>query len=384
MSLSNSSFVNITSPHAHGGNTTSRIMMLVILATVPGIIALTYFFGWGNLINIALAGITALTCEAIVLKIRKRPISFFLKDNSALLTAVLLGIALPPFAPWWVTVVAVSFAMIFAKHLYGGLGNNPFNPAMVGYALVLISFPVQMTTTWATPFFLTSDTLIPGQAIIAGQIMSFTDTLSVIFSSTAGLTDGFSGATPLDTYKHLAKNETAVEIMQGPLFANETTGGSASNWFAGGWEYVNIAFLIGGLALLALRIFTWHIPFSLLAALGTCSMLFGWDADLYVPWSLHIFTGATMLGAFFIATDPVTASTTPLGKIIYGAGIGILIFVIRTWGAYPDAIAFAVLLMNFAAPLIDTYTQPRTYGHEKAKRGMPAKPNDSDTSSKEG
>jgi electron transport complex protein RnfD len=239
---------------------------------------------------------------------------------------------------------------------------------MVGYALVLISFPVQMTTSWATPFFLSGE-----------QTLSFADSLNVIFSSASTLTDGFSGATPLDTYKHLAKNETALEIMQGPLFASDiastTSGGSASNWFAGGWEFVNIAFLIGGLALLALRIFTWHIPFSLLAALGTCSMLFGWDADLYVPWSLHIFTGATMLGAFFIATDPVTASTTPLGKIIYGAGIGILIFVIRTWGAYPDAVAFAVLLMNFAAPLIDTYTQPRTYGHDKAKRGMPAKPN---------
>jgi electron transport complex protein RnfD len=355
-------FAKITSPHAHGGNTTSRIMLYVILATVPGIIALTYFFGCATLINIALASITALVCEALVLTIRKRPISFFLKDNSALLTAVLLGIALPPFAPWWVTVIAVSFAMVFAKHLYGGLGNNPFNPAMVGYALVLISFPVQMTTTWATPFFLSAE-----------QTISFADSLSVIFSSEAALSDGFSGPTPLDTYKHLAKNETAIEILQGPLFADATSGGSASNWFAGGWEYVNIAFLIGGLALLALRIFTWHIPFSLLAALGTCSMLFGWDADLYVPWSLHMFTGATMLGAFFIATDPVTASTTPLGKIIYGAGIGILIFVIRTWGAYPDSVAFAVLLMNFAAPLIDTYTQPRTYGHEKAKRGLPAK-----------
>lgn len=378
---SNSSFANITSPHAHGGNSTSRIMLLVILATVPGIIALTYFFGWGNLINIALASFTAVVCEAFILKIRKRPISFFLKDNSALLTAVLLGIALPPFAPWWVTVVAVSFAMIFAKHLYGGLGNNPFNPAMVGYALVLISFPVQMTTSWASPFFLTPDTLVPGQALIPSQVMSFTDTLSVIFSSTAGITDGYSGATPLDTYKHLAKNETASEILLNPLFANAASGGSASNWFAGGWEFINIAFLIGGLALLALRIFTWHIPFSLLAALGTCSMLFGWDGDLYVPWSLHIFTGATMLGAFFIATDPVTASTTPLGKLIYGASIGILIFVIRTWGAYPDAVAFAVLLMNFAAPLIDAYTQPRTYGHDKAKRGLPAKP---DALNKEG
>jgi electron transport complex protein RnfD len=372
--MSSNGFVNITSPHAHGGNTTSRIMMTVILATLPGIAALTYFFGWGNLINIVLASVTALTCEAIILKMRKRPIAFFLKDNSALLTAVLLGIALPPLAPWWVTVVAVSFSIVFAKHLYGGLGNNPFNPAMVGYALVLISFPVQMTTNWAVPFFLSD-----------GQTISFTDSLSAIFShsatAAANISDAFTGATPLDTYKHLATNQTAQEIMQGPLFANELNGGSASNWFAGGWEFVNIAFLMGGLALLALRIFTWHIPVSLLAALGTCSLIFGWDADLYVPWSLHIFTGATMLGAFFIATDPVSASTTPLGKIIYGAGIGIFIYVIRTWGSYPDAVAFAVLLMNFAAPFIDTYTQPRTYGHTTAKRGMVSK---SDSNNKEG
>lgn len=378
MAVNSSGFVNITSPHAHGGNTTSRIMMTVILATIPGVAALTYFFGWGSLINICLASITALSCEALILKMRKRPVGFILKDNSALLTAVLLGIALPPLAPWWVTVVAVSFSMVFAKHLYGGLGNNPFNPAMVGYALVLISFPVQMTTTWAVPFFLSD-----------GQTIPFTDSLNVIFSNSASiadsLSDAYSGATPLDTYKHLASNQTALEIMQQPLFANDTQGGSASNWFAGGWEFVNIAFLIGGLILLALKIFTWHIPFSLLAALGTCSLVFGWDPDMYVPWSLHIFTGATMMGAFFIATDPVSASTTPLGKIIYGAGIGILIYVIRTWGAYPDAVAFAVLLMNFAAPFIDTYTQPRTYGHVKAKRGMPAKPDaDNDTDKKEG
>lgn len=382
MANNSAGFVNITSPHAHGGNTTSRIMMTVILATIPGVAALTYFFGWGTLINIVLASVTALGCEALILKMRKRPVGFILKDNSALLTAVLLGIALPPFAPWWVTVVAVSFSMVFAKHLYGGLGNNPFNPAMVGYALVLISFPVQMTTTWALPFFLSD-----------GQTIPFMDSLNIIFSNSAtvaaNLSDGYTGATPLDTYKHLASNQTAVEIMQQPLFANDSQGGSASNWFAGGWEFVNIAFLIGGLALLALRIFTWHIPISLLAALGTCSLIFGWDADMYVPWSLHIFTGATMMGAFFIATDPVSASTTPLGKIIYGAGIGILIFVIRTWGAYPDAVAFAVLLMNFAAPFIDTYTQPRTYGHVKAKRGMPAKPDadkepDKDVGKKEG
>ncbi|MAS24072.1 MAG: electron transport complex subunit RsxD, partial [Oceanospirillaceae bacterium] len=112
---------------------------------------------------------------------------------------------------------------------------------------------------------------------------------------------------------------------------------------------------------------------AMLAGLSVCSLVFGWDEDMYTPLYLHLLSGATMLGAFFIATDPVTASTTPLGKLIYGAGVGILIYVIRTWGSYPDAVAFAVLLMNFAAPFIDAYTQPRSYGHEKARRGLPEK-----------
>ena len=148
---------------------------------------------------------------------------------------------------------------------------------------------------------------------------------------------------------------------------------SFNGWLNGGWEWVNLAFMAGGLFLMFKRIITWHIPVSLLIALSTCSLVFGWDADMYTPLSLHLLSGATMLGAFFIATDPVSASTTPRGKLIYGAGIGILLYVIRTWGAYPDAVAFAVLLMNFAAPFIDAYTQPRTYGHKKARRGLTAK-----------
>lgn len=348
--------LTISSPHTHGGNKTSKVMLTVILATLPGVLVMTWLFGWGTLINILWASALALLSEAVMLKLRNRPIVFFLKDNSAILTAVLLGIALPPFAPYWVTAVAVIFAIVFAKHLYGGLGNNPFNPAMVGYALVLISFPVEMTTNWASANWLNNN-----------ELLSFGQTLSVIFAGTPVtelVADSFSGATPLDTYKHLASTETADVIMQNTAFGTELGG-----WFAGGWEYINLAFLAGGLVLLALKIFTWHIPVSMLASLFLCSAILGWDADLYVPFSLHLLSGATMLGAFFIATDPVSASTTPLGKIIYGAGIGIFVYIIRTWGAYPDAIAFAVLLMNFAAPLIDAYTQPRAYGHEKAKRG---------------
>jgi electron transport complex protein RnfD len=346
--------LTLSSPHTHGSNRTSRIMLTVALATLPGLFALTWFFGYGTLINVILAIATALGSEALVLKARKYPVSFFLKDNTALVTGLLLGLALPPLAPWWITVLATSFAVVFAKQLYGGMGNNPFNPAMVGYALVLISFPVQMTTNWAMSF-----------QVSGTELISITDTLKVIFTGAKDLADAYTGATPLDEYKHLISKETSDQLLQRDTF---------SGWLNGGWEWVNLAFLAGGLFLMIKRIITWHIPVSMLLTLALCSLVFGWDEDLYTPLSLHLLSGATMLGAFFIATDPVSASTTPRGKLIYGAGIGIFLYIIRTWGAYPDAIAFAVLLMNFAAPFIDAYTQPRTYGHDKPRRGL--KPGD--------
>ncbi|WP_370292620.1 electron transport complex subunit RsxD [Thalassolituus sp.] len=342
--------LTLSSPHAHGPNATSRIMLTVALATLPGLAVMTWFFGPGTLINVILAGLTAVVCEALVLKARKYPVGFFLKDNTALVTGVLLGLALPPLAPWWITVIATAFAIIFAKQIYGGMGNNPFNPAMIGYALVLVSFPVQMTTNWAVSFQMSGS-----------EVAGFTDALRAIFASSADVADVYTGATPLDDYKHLISKETSDELLTRATF---------NGWLNGGWEWMNLAFLAGGVFLMLKRIITWHIPVSMLAALTLCSLVFGWDHDLYTPTWLHLFSGATMLGAFFIATDPVSASTTPKGKLIYGAGIGILLFVIRTWGAYPDAVAFAVLLMNFAAPFIDAYTQPRTYGHSKARRGL--------------
>jgi len=347
--------LNISSPHATRPLSTADVMRTVILALIPGIIALTYFFGPGHLIQIVIAATTAIVCEAAVLKLRKRPIGFYLKDYSALLTAVLLALSLPPYAPYWVTIVASGFAIIVAKHLYGGLGQNPFNPAMIGFALVLVSFPVPMTTSWSAP----SELLASG--------ITFSDALIAIFSSRDTI-DAFTMATPLDEYKHQVAISTADEILSNPLFK-----GNEQSQILLGWEWVSLGFLIGGIFLIWKKIFTWHIPVSLITALLLCSSLLGWDSDSYVPLTIHLLGGATILGAFFIATDPVTASTTHLGKIIYGAGIGILIYVIRTWGAYPDAVAFAVLLMNFAAPFIDQYTQPRTYGHKKATRGLAKK-----------
>ena len=347
---------NISSPHTTRPFSTSNVMLNVLMALIPGIIALTYFFGPGHLIQVLIASTVALASEAAVMKLRKRPILFYLKDYSALLTAILLAISLPPYAPYWVTIIASAFAIIVGKHLYGGLGQNPFNPAMIGFALVLVSFPVPMTTSWSAP----------AELLPAG--ISFSDAMTYIFSSRETI-DSITSATPLDAYKHQVALATESEIYQNPLFK----GTDHSSFIVLAWEWVSIGFLLGGLYLLWKRIFTWHIPVSLLASLALCSLIFGWDADSFVPTSLHLFAGATMLGAFFIATDPVSASTTPLGKLIYGAGIGTFIYVIRTWGAYPDAVAFAVLLMNFAAPFIDQYTQPRTYGHNKPKRGLAAK-----------
>ena len=340
--------MTITSPHAHGPRKTANLMRAVVIATLPGLFALTWFFGWGNLINVIWCSIIALLAESAVLLIRKRPVAFYLGDYSALVTGVLLGLALPPLAPWWVSVVAVGFAIIVAKHLYGGMGYNPFNPAMVGFALVLISFPVAMTTSWAAPSHLLDNP------------MSFFDTLSTIFGFSTQSIDAFTMATPLDVYKHEIGHSIAEDVTKNPVFGD---------FVAHGWEWVNIAFLAGGLFLMKKGVFTWHTPISMLAALVLMSLVFGWDADQSTPPLLHLFAGATMLGAFFIATDPVTSAVSPQGKLVYGAGIGILTYVIRTYGSYPDAIAFSVLLMNFAAPLIDLYTQPRTYGYAKAKRG---------------
>lgn len=347
--------LNISSPHTTRALSTADVMRTVILALIPGIIALTYFFGPGHLIQILIAGITAIVCESAILKLRKRPIGLYLKDYSALLTAVLLALSLPPYAPYWVTIIASAFSIVVAKHLYGGLGQNPFNPAMVGFALVLVSFPVPMTTSWSGPLPLMDDSI------------SFSNALTYIFSSRETI-DAITMATPLDEYKHQVTVSTSDEILSNPLF-----NGADGSSILLAWQWVSLGFLLGGVFLIWKKIFTWHIPVSFLVALVFCSSVFGWDSDTNVPLTIHILGGATMIGAFFIATDPVTASTTHLGKLIYGAGIGILIYVIRTYGAYPDAVAFAVLLMNFAAPFIDQYTQPRTYGHKKAVRGLAKK-----------
>ncbi len=336
-----------TSPHIHSGASVSRVMLLVIAATIPGIAVYVGYFGWGVVINILLALATALACEAAVLIMRKRPVLPFLCDGSAIVTAILLALALPPIAPWWIVVIGAAFAIIIVKQLYGGLGYNPFNPAMAGYVMLLVSFPIEMTR-WQAPLNNTNVSL------------SFIDSWHITFSGLKeNITDAISMATPLDTLKTQLRLEQNVEqiITGNPLFGN----------LAGlGWEWINIAFLVGGVWLIYKRIISWHIPVAMLTTIAVLSGVFYLiDSDTFSSPMIHLLSGATMLGAFFIATDPVSAATSNPGRIVYGIGIGVFTYVIRTWGGYPDAVAFSVLLMNMVAPTIDYYIKPRVFGHDK-------------------
>ncbi len=335
------------SPHWHAGGSVRHVMLQVLYALVPGIAVYVWFFGWGIVLHIGLATLAAVIAEAAMLRARGRPLKPYLTDGSAVVTAVLLALAIPSVAPWWLTVVGTAFAIIVAKHLYGGLGYNPFNPAMVGYVALIISFPREMTV-W------------PAADAVSGFYIGLRESVRIVFAGEAATvtTDAFTGATPLDYMKtQLSLNQTVTEIQGSPVFGD----------FGGkGWEWMANAFFLGGLWLLYRRVITWHIPVAVLGSLIVVSVLFSSiDADAYPSPMFHVFSGGAMLGAFFVATDPVSAATTVRGRLVYGAGIGVLTYVIRTWGGYPDGVAFAVLLMNMAAPTIDHYTQPRVYGRPR-------------------
>jgi len=339
-------FPTLTSPHTARPNSVDRVMLLVILALVPGAAAMTWFFGWGVVINMALASVVALATEAAVLRLRGHPVTPTLMDLSALVTALLFAISVPPTLPWWLTLLGMVFAILIVKQLYGGIGYNPFNPAMAAYVFLLISYPVEMTT-WLPP------------QMISDVTLSFGDSLALIFTGAPpqGLTiDAVTMATPLDEMRNRLDLDQMIDEIRhsSPLWGD----------FGGrGWEWVSNWFLLGGLFLLWKRVISWHIPVSMLGALLVMAGIFYLvDPQTHPFPAFHLFSGGAILGAFFIATDPVTACTTKRGQLIYGALIGVLVYVIRSWGGYPDAVAFAVLLLNMAAPTIDYYTQPKVFG----------------------
>jgi len=306
---------------------TNQIMRQVSYALALGVGAQVYFFGFSVFIQIFLACITGLITEALFLRLRGSEIKPAIIDGSVVLTAILLAISIPSIAPWWIIVLGVSFAVVFGKQIFGGLGNNPFNPAMLGYAFLLISYPMQMTQ-W------------PADFLSMGQAVDMIFGLSNI--------DGLTGATSLDYLK--------TQLTMGISIQELELNSISQLW-------INIGFLLGGIYLLLRRIIFWQIPVSLLSGVVLMSTaLYLVDSNQYASSLFHLVNGATMLAAFFIATDPVSASTTPSGRLIYGFLIGIMIVIIRVFGGYPDAVAFAVLLLNITVPLIDFYTQPKVFG----------------------
>ncbi|AZD37782.1 Electron transport complex protein RnfD [Pseudomonas chlororaphis subsp. aurantiaca] len=312
-----------------------QAMKRVLLATLPGLLALFWLFGWGILINLLLACASALAVEAAVLRLRQWPLRPFLGDGSALVSATLLALALPPYCPWWLTVSATACALLFGKHLYGGVGKNPFNPAMLGYALVLVSFPQQMTH-WPASH---------GLDLLGGLQQVFG------IASDSSAPDAWAQATALDSLR-INKSLTIDE-----LFA----GNAAFGHFGGkGVEWVNLAFLAGGAFLLQQRVFSWHAPAGMLGSLFVISLLCwnGSGSDSHGSPFFHLLTGATMLGAFFIVTEPVSGPKSAKARLLFGVGVGLLTYLIRTWGGYPDGVAFAVLLMNLAVPALERLAAP--------------------------
>jgi electron transport complex protein RnfD len=347
-----------TAPHTSGPRSVGFIMAMVMLALVPGTLLGIVQFGWPALNLFVLTIVTALAAEAASLIVAGKPVRVALMDGSAVLTAWLLALSLPPWAPWWIGVVGAMFAIAIGKHLFGGLGQNVFNPAMLARTVLLISFPVEMTA-WIAP-----------QPMFSAHAPGFSEGLAITFGqlhldavSSASLlghvktTLGIDGHAPLPAI--IAGSFHPLASFMG------TTAGSLGETSA-------LLFIAGGLFLIYLRIISWHIPAAMLATVG----LLAWATHLanplhFSPPLFHLLNGGLMLGAFFIATDPVTSPVSNYGKLVFGAGCGVLVFIIRQWGGYPEGVAFAVLLMNAATPLIDHYIRPRIFGRTLGGEPLP-------------
>ncbi len=338
----------LNSPYLRQAASVRSVMLRVLAALLPGIAAYVWFFGAGVLVQLVLASLAALAGEAAMLAIRRKPLWLFLGDGSALVTAWLIALTLPPLVPWWLIVLATLFAIVIVKHFYGGLGQNPFNPAMAAFCLMIVAYP-QLMSQWPAP------------GVFAG-FSGFSAQWDLIFGGASlRQLDAITMATPLDSLRTALHTSDAHATVAGVTAGNPAFGSLAGK----GWEWVSLGYLLGGIWLIQQRIITWHIPTAFLAALAAIAALFHLiSPDTFAGPLFHMLGGGAMLGAFFIATDPVSGATTPRGKLIYAAGIALLTWIIRTFGAYPDGVAFATLLMNIATPLIDMWTQPPVFGHK--------------------
>jgi electron transport complex protein RnfD len=347
-------FERSEAPYWSAETNVASLMLQVLAALVPAAIAHVWFFGPGFIFNLLVAGIFAVAGEAFMMWVRGRPPESALSDYSALVTAALLAFALPSLTPWWVTATGALFGVVVAKHLYGGLGFNIFNPAMAGYVVILVTFPMYLNL-WVAPRM--GD--IDYQHLTIIQTVAFT--LTGNLPDALGF-DAVSRATPLDVMKSGLNNmATATEIRANPVMGD----------FGGrGWEWIGNFLAIGGFWLLIKKIIRWQIPVGVgIGLLGPATVMYLIDPGSSPGPGFQLFAGASILCAFFIATDPVSAATSTRGRFIYGLGIGFLIWCIRRWGSYADGVAFAVLIMNVAVPAIDYLTRPHIVGHDPEDSG---------------
>jgi Na+-translocating ferredoxin:NAD+ oxidoreductase subunit D len=336
--------------HVGAKSSVSQIMWQVMLALMPATAFGLWCFGWPALNLFIITVLSAVFFEVFCLRLGGRVAKPVIMDGSAVLTGWLLAMTLPPWAPWWIGVVGSGLAIILGKHVYGGLGQNLFNPAMLARVALLISFPIEMTT-WAnvSPLFFSAS---PG--LIESWRITFTGLENL---------DATTGATTLGFIKtEFSQNRLLSDIL------NDYSGVlNFIGWSRGSLgETSSLLLGLGGLWLIRQKVIQWQIPASLLMTVMVLAGIFHLiDNQHYASPLLHLNSGALMCVAFFIATDYVTSPNTPTGQLVFGAGCGLLIFVIRTWGAYPEGAGFAVLLMNSATPLIDYYIKPRIYGRDR-------------------
>lgn len=345
-------------PHHVTGNSVSRVMHTVVLALMPATLFSFWLYGWPAIFLWLVTVIAAMAGEAVCLRLAGQKAAPVLSDGSALLTGCLLAMSLPPWAPWWIGVLGGLFATVIGKQVFGGVGCNLFNPAMVARVFLLISFPVQMTV-WIAPLPITAATA-PG----------FHDGLMILLNGIPQL-DAVASASLLS----FAKTELSrgIDIVQS-LSAASAPASSLIGARAGSLgETASLLIAGGGLMLMLCGIITWHIPLAMAAGIVVPAFIaHTLDPLHYLDAGTHLLSGGASLGLFFIATDYVTSPNTKPGQLIFGAGCGLLTYIIRTWGGYPEGVAFAVLLMNALTPVIDRYVRPRILGRDW--RGAPLNP----------
>ena len=340
-------------PHLCESITTQKIMLYVLLALLPAFGVMTYFYGYGTLVQFVISSVSAVFFEIVVALLRHRKIVHHLKDLSYLVTAALLALTLPPLLPWYLTIVATAFAILLVKHAFGGLGMNVFNPAMAGFIFLVIATPSVFYSTYLTPTHKAYEVVTLNASLDAISLYKspviYQEELKIRSQEAEALT----GATHLESLKTLRK-ANAVHDTQSIDFSY---GGNEA------YMYLAIAYGLSGIILIALKVIHYHMPLAFLATIAGAGYLYHYlDPAMSIGYIEHLLLGGTMLCAFFIITDPVTNAGTLRGRIVFSIFVALLVIVIRVNGSYSDSVAFAVLLGNCAAPLIDVMTRRRPFG----------------------